>query len=192
VRGTGTIQWPSYNVRPIVNTGNARFEVSEGVAGVTWDVGHLTQLKKTIVGLTVQAQALAELPGGGPEDIITPDGYVSGTRTVQNSNTKKPIEDVHVTIAWGDPAKGGYTEPTTGYLRTNSSGQFVFNKGKQGLTGNVTLTHPKYTTNSSATITIPGNLYSSNVNTGDDADTSVTKWGTVNVKALVPYQWERI
>ena len=187
VRGTGTIQWPAYNVRPIVNTGNAKFPVAEGVSGVEWSVGHLTQQKQTIVALTVQAEALAELPGGGPEDIITPDGYVSGTRTVQDSNTKKPIEDVHVTIDWGD-----YTEPTTGYLRTNALGQFVFNKGKQGLAGTVTLTHPDYITNSTAKITIPGDLYSSNVNTGDDADTSVTKWGSVSVKALVPYTWERM
>jgi hypothetical protein len=160
--------------------------VKEGFTSFEFDITHWEGYNITIIGITCQALNLSELPSPpGAEDYLLPySDFVTGSRIVQDSKSKQPIADVTVSISWG--YEGAEVETT----RTNAAGVFTFRKGKRGFVGTVTLNHPDYPPDQQASITIPGSLGSSNVNTGEDTQT--LNWATVQVDVIIPYTWDTI
>jgi hypothetical protein len=158
-------------------TEKADWKKTSGLGSFSWAVERDAALHVTY--LILIAQALQELPGGeGDTKTKDPTGktYVSGSRVVKNSVTDAVIAHAYYSLAWGDDTETGYT---------NDNGSFSFSKGQPGLTGVVTLTKSGYL-DRTASITIPGDLGDSNIDTGSDM--SVRKWATLDVFVTVPYR----
>ncbi|MBN2224954.1 MAG: hypothetical protein JW765_09795 [Deltaproteobacteria bacterium] len=170
-RYTKEIHWIANNVEPDVKTNQAIVHIEKGaIAG--WGVTKFSNSGPTLVELFVQANTI--FYSYDSQDTF---GNVSGKRLVIDEDTRQPISNAVVNIAWSGETT--YTEAADeGPLYTGADGIFYFQKGKAGETHTIKITKSGYD-DLTSTITIPGDVYAAN------AATSVYDTCTFDIKVPV-------